>query len=289
MSVVDERKLFVAGLAEVVTEDVLRQLFEAAGGAVDEVTIPRDRATGKPRGFGFVTMASEAGAAAARASLDGSIQAGRSISVRNFRADRSSPPPSRTSNAPPASESTLYLGNLPFDATSQDIEELFREAGFNNVTRVHLPTDADNRPRGFGFVTLATAEAAKAAAEQMQLAAMRGRSLSISIARSRGAPAVAGRAPRPPRAAAPPAAPAREGLSFRQPPPPQGFGEELPPSSREEGGRGVRREKEGRKKEKEKKRKARLASPERTGRRRKNEGFRAPRSRGMLEEGWDDD
>lgn len=286
MSVVDERKLFVAGLAEVVTEDVLRQLFEAAGGAVDEVTIPRDRATGKSRGFGFVTMASEAGAAAARESLDGSIQAGRSISVRNFRADRSSTPPSRASNAPPpASDATLYLGNLPFDATPQDVEELFREAGFDNVVRVHLPTDADKRPRGFGFVTLASAEAARAAAEQMQLAAMRGRSLSVSIARSRGTAAVGGRSPRAPRGAASPApAPAREAVSYRQAPPPEEF-RELPPPSWDDAGRGARREKEGRKKEK--KRKARLAT-ERSGRRR-NEGFRAPRSRGMLDDSWDDD
>ena len=57
MATEDARKLFVAGLPESITEDVLRQLFEATGGKVVEVSLPRERATGKVRGFGFVTLA----------------------------------------------------------------------------------------------------------------------------------------------------------------------------------------------------------------------------------------
>ncbi|MGZ3476078.1 MAG: RNA recognition motif domain-containing protein, partial [Polyangiales bacterium] len=79
MSSEDSRKLFVAGLPETITEDVLRQLFEATGGTVLNVSLPKDRATGRPRGFGFVTMATQGEAAAARDSLNGSIQAGNSI------------------------------------------------------------------------------------------------------------------------------------------------------------------------------------------------------------------
>ena len=45
----DSRKLFVAGLPDSITEDVLRQLFEATGGTVVEVSLPKDRATGRPR------------------------------------------------------------------------------------------------------------------------------------------------------------------------------------------------------------------------------------------------
>ena len=55
MATEDARKLFVAGLPESISEDVLRQLFEATGGTVVDVSLPRDRATGRPRGFGFVT------------------------------------------------------------------------------------------------------------------------------------------------------------------------------------------------------------------------------------------
>src|SRR5262245_3174038 len=83
----DSRKLFVAGLPDSITEDVLRQLFEATGGNVVEVSLPKDRATGRPRGFGFVTLATVEEATSARESLDGSFQGGKSISVRPFQAE----------------------------------------------------------------------------------------------------------------------------------------------------------------------------------------------------------
>ena len=83
----DSRKLFVAGLPDSITEDVLRTLFEATGGTVSEISLPKDRATGRPRGFGFVTLSTSEEAQAARDSLDGSIQAGKSISVRPFQAE----------------------------------------------------------------------------------------------------------------------------------------------------------------------------------------------------------
>src|SRR5215475_1793539 len=83
----EEAKLFVAGLPDSISEDVLKQLFEATGGTVVNVSLPKDRATGRPRGFGFVTLSTPAEAQAARDALDGSMQAGKSISVRPFQAE----------------------------------------------------------------------------------------------------------------------------------------------------------------------------------------------------------
>ncbi|MBX3182066.1 MAG: hypothetical protein KIT72_10580 [Polyangiaceae bacterium] len=82
----DGRKLFVGGLPDVISEDVLRQLFEATGGTVVDLSLPRDRATGRPRGFAFVTMKTAPEAEQARRALDRSSQAGRTISVREFHA-----------------------------------------------------------------------------------------------------------------------------------------------------------------------------------------------------------
>lgn len=302
MSVEDERKLFVAGLADAVTEDVLRQLFEATGGRVDSVTIPIDRATGNRRGFGFVTMGSAEQANAARQVLDGSLQAGRSISVRLFRADRTSPPPSRGPAYQPE-ESTLYVGNLPFDANVAEIEELLREMGVTGVQRIHLPMDAEGRFRGFGFVVLSDPASAQQATQQLQQAAIRGRVLSVSVARARGAgpsgpnsrpqrtsgaPPPSSQGARSPSAlppSGPRSAPSRD---FRSPEPPK-F-DTLPPSSRT-AGRPARvwdnnKEKErGDKKWDSKKKKTRPAGEERGGRR-QNEGFRAGRHG---EDDWDDD
>ena len=49
----EEAKLFVAGLPDSVSEDVLREIFEATGGKVVSVSLPKDRMTGRPRGFGL--------------------------------------------------------------------------------------------------------------------------------------------------------------------------------------------------------------------------------------------
>ena len=52
----EEAKLFVAGLPDSISEDVLKQLFEATGGTVVNVSLPKDRTTGRSRGFGFLLL-----------------------------------------------------------------------------------------------------------------------------------------------------------------------------------------------------------------------------------------
>ena len=225
MSTEDARKLFVAGLPDTITEDVLRQLFEATGGTVADVSIPRDRATGKPRGFGFVTMSTSAEADAARDSLDGSVQAGRSISVRPFQAE-----PPRRSEAPRAApqdnqDRTLYVGNLPYDCTEEDLSAVMADAGVEGIARVNLPVGTDGRRRGFGFVNMVSGDAAVDALSKLQGMEMGGRRLIINIAHPKGE--------RPPRrerfdaprgSFAPRSAPPAEASDFEfmpPPPPPQ--------------------------------------------------------------------
>jgi RNA recognition motif-containing protein len=194
----DEAKLFVAGLPDSVSEELLRQIFEATGGKVVSVSLPKDRMTGRPRGFGFVTLSTPQEAEAARNQLDGSLQGGRSISVRPFQAEppkkgegpMSSGPRSsgsRSNNGQQTPDRTLYVGNLPYDCTQPEVEALINGAvGEGQVVRVHLPTDAEGRKRGFGFVTMASAEAAKNAAEQLKSADLRGRRLVVNIAHPKG-------------------------------------------------------------------------------------------------------
>jgi nucleolin len=196
MATEDARKLFVAGLPDSVTEDALREIFEAVGGTVVDVSLPRDRATGRPRGFGFVTFSTSEEAGNARNALDGSLQAGRSISVRPF----SSEPPRRGEGRPdggggggaggppaPSEDRTLYVGNLPYDISQQEVAELLGQSGVTQIVRVHLPAGPDGRPRGFGFVTLGSAEAANEAIIQLRGVDVRGRRLMVNIAHPRGA------------------------------------------------------------------------------------------------------
>ncbi|MGL1260176.1 hypothetical protein ACSTKG_00350, partial [Vibrio parahaemolyticus] len=49
-------------------------------------------------------------------------------------------------------DSTLYVGNLPYDCSTQEVEQLINAATATEgqVLRVHLPMDPDGRKRGFG-------------------------------------------------------------------------------------------------------------------------------------------
>lgn len=194
----EEAKLFVAGLPDSISEDVLKQLFEATGGKVVSVSLPKDRATGRPRGFGFVTLATPQEAQSARDALDGSIHAGKSISVRPFQAEppkrgdqtgprTGGPAGPRAPGGPPQGpDRTLYVGNLPYDATQEEVQALVNGAVADSVVRVHLPMDADGRKRGFGFVTMASAEAAKSAADALRTAELRNRRLVVNLAHPKG-------------------------------------------------------------------------------------------------------
>ena len=71
------------------TEDGLREKF-AEFGAVEEVAVITDRDTGRPRGFGFVTMTSDDEANAAIEALNGLELDGRTLRVNEARARRES-------------------------------------------------------------------------------------------------------------------------------------------------------------------------------------------------------
>jgi cold-inducible RNA-binding protein len=61
--------------------------------------------------------------------------------------------------------SKLYVGNLPFATTAQDLQELFSQAG--GVTTVDLIFDKfTGRSRGFAFITMGSADEARTAVEQ---------------------------------------------------------------------------------------------------------------------------
>jgi cold-inducible RNA-binding protein len=77
-------KLFVGNLSFDATEDDLQDLFAQAG-SVNSVTIMQDRATGRPRGFGFVEMATEADTAKAISMLSGKDFKGRALTVNEAR------------------------------------------------------------------------------------------------------------------------------------------------------------------------------------------------------------
>ncbi len=88
---------------------------------------------------------------------------------------------------------SIYVGNLPFSATEDEVRSLFEAHG--EVQSVKLISDRETgRPRGFGFVEMEP-QAANAAIEALNGAQLGGRSLRINEAAERGGPGGGGRRP----------------------------------------------------------------------------------------------
>jgi cold-inducible RNA-binding protein len=78
----------------------------------------------------------------------------------------------------------LFVGNLSFNATQEQLQGLFGAHG--TVLEVDVIKDKfTNRPRGFGFVSMETQEAAEAAIKALNGKELEGRALTVNIARPR--------------------------------------------------------------------------------------------------------
>jgi len=78
----------------------------------------------------------------------------------------------------------LYVGNLAFSTSSQDLQELFATAG--TVESASVVEDRDTgRSRGFGFVEMSSQEEASKAIEQFNGKEVNGRSLTVNEAKPR--------------------------------------------------------------------------------------------------------
>src|SRR5215207_896200 len=78
----------------------------------------------------------------------------------------------------------LYVGNLAFRTTSQDLQELFAQAG--TVESAQIIEDRDTgQSKGFAFVEMSTEEEAAAAIEQFNGKEVGGRALKVNEARPR--------------------------------------------------------------------------------------------------------
>ncbi|MEO0758055.1 MAG: RNA-binding protein [Cyanobacteria bacterium J06648_16] len=80
---------------------------------------------------------------------------------------------------------SIYVGNLSYDVTREDVEGVFAEYG--KISRVSLPTDRETgRIRGFAFVEMEAQSDEKAAIEALDGAEWMGRELRVNEARPRG-------------------------------------------------------------------------------------------------------
>jgi RNA recognition motif-containing protein len=79
-------------------------------------------------------------------------------------------------------DNKLYVGNLPFNTTEEDLRSMFAQAG--NVTSVSLVKDRDTgRSRGFAFVEFSTQAEAEKAVSLFNNTPLDNRTIKVNIAR----------------------------------------------------------------------------------------------------------
>src|SRR5947208_15901405 len=115
----------------------------------------------------------------------------------------------------------LFVGNLPYDATEEEIRKHFSSVG--NLSYVSIPLDRETgKKRGFAFVELADAQQAQEAIRQFNNQPFKGRPLAVNEARAREAgprPAPGGFRPSPGGFRPSPGGPPRPGGPMRSPAP----------------------------------------------------------------------
>lgn len=79
---------------------------------------------------------------------------------------------------------SIYVGNLSFDVTQEDLSEVFGDYG--TVKEVKLPLDRETkRPRGFGFVDMSSEKEEEEAIEALNGAEWMGRQMKVNKAKPR--------------------------------------------------------------------------------------------------------
>ncbi|MCJ1395698.1 hypothetical protein MMC18_008584 [Xylographa bjoerkii] len=178
--------LYVGNLFFDVTEDALKQEFQKFGN-VNLVRIIYD-GRGLSKGFGYVEFADPSSAAKAIENLNQQIFEGRRMTVQyTIRKERPQQRSGSSTRNPPSK--TLFIGNMSFEMTDKDLNDLFRE--IKNVIDVRVAIDRrTGQPRGFAhadFIDVASAEKAQQTLESKEIYGRRLRvDFSASSSQTRG-------------------------------------------------------------------------------------------------------
>lgn len=210
-------KIFVGGLSWETDEDSLRRYFEQIGKVIDCV-IMRDRNTGHPRGFGFVTFADEEAAnqaASRRHDLDGRQVEAKHAVPRNEGSGGTGTPSSGsgfgagnrgaqqrfgTEIAPQGAQAgaqrhhttrcKVFVGGLPSGCGNDEFKGYFSQYGEVADAQVMIDHNTGNS-RGFGFVTFgneATVSAVVGPGKSNTNHEIMGKCVEVKRAEPKGAP-----------------------------------------------------------------------------------------------------
>ncbi|CAN0889991.1 31 kDa ribonucleoprotein, chloroplastic [Linum grandiflorum] len=170
-------KICASNLPWTSTPEDIRSLFEQFGTVV-HIEVPM-HAKDKSRGLAFVTMGSPEEAASAMEKLSDYEYGGRPVRVNYAKPKKLKAV--TTKDKPPAF--CLYVSNLSYEATEEDLAQLFVQGGADILTVEIIYTRNPRRSSGFGFVFFKNKRRAEEAISTFQDKELMGR--PIKVARGR--------------------------------------------------------------------------------------------------------
>lgn len=172
-------RLFVGGLPREVGTEELRALFAEHGDMTDCIVLTDDN--GVNRGFGFVTYSEKSQADAAIEKLNGHKINGRKIGVRD--ADSDDKKGKREKRKDPEGLK-LYIGNLPFKATEENIRAMFE--GLATINGLVIATSGDGKPKGFAFAFIKEVDKGEEIVAKLNGSELLGRRIKVDISQAKG-------------------------------------------------------------------------------------------------------
>lgn len=155
-------KLFIGGMSWQTTEDSMRSYFSRFGD-VEESIVMKDRESGNPRGFGFVTFKDPSCVDQVLKSkphvLDDKAVDVKPCAPKDVQQKRNQDDQQFTSTH------KIFIGGLPRDITEEQVKDFFQTYG--SISEVSFAiSKEDGKNKGFGFITFDDPNAAAAAVQQ---------------------------------------------------------------------------------------------------------------------------
>ncbi|KAL8661077.1 MAG: hypothetical protein Q9202_005949 [Teloschistes flavicans] len=175
--------VYIGNLFFDVKEEDLRQEFQKCG-EIESIKLILDN-RGLSKGFGYVNFTSTEAATAAIRGYDDQPFSGRRLTVQyaqprtpNLKRDRN-----RNNDRTSAPTRTLFIGNMAFDMSDRELNQLFREV--RNVVDVRVAIDRrTGQPRGFAHADFTDIESAKEAMMALSGREVNGRQLRVDYSMS---------------------------------------------------------------------------------------------------------
>lgn len=176
--------IYIGNLSFDAVESELRSAFSEHG-SVAKVQMPLDRETGRSRGFAFVTMSNAEDHATAIEMLNETEVSGRTIYVsESLPKEKVAANKKKYTTERKKNEGTkIYVGNLNFDTTYDDLKATFE--AFGAVSDCFIPSDYEGNPRGFAFIQMEE-ENALEAIEKVNGTELDGRTLNVNKSLPKG-------------------------------------------------------------------------------------------------------